>query len=1311
MPPQSTEILESYAKALKLEPESQEWHTFLDLAATATGRLPRKVMENPAALERLPQTLLRLSGQRTRSGPWTQAAHLELWADSLDARARLPQLVRRLIHATIEPHHIQRIEFPAYEGIQRPGWDGIVATTSGTAFVPAGVSVWEMGTDKEPRTKAKKDSRKRDKDHLGFDPHQVTFIFVTPRKWTNKHKWRDEKRALGIWGDVQVYDSANLEEWLETAPAVDVWMARHVGSLPEGVIDIEEHWKNLSALTRPSLYPAVFLTSREKDIARIERWLAEPPSALAFEALSPTDTLDFLAAYVVSREQTERDKRASRMVMVSKEDQWGALCAAHNNLVLIPKPQVPIEAEMVAEAVRQGHYVLLSAHRFAGEHLAKHELSRPFRHDLERALVASDINTEEAHQFARKIGGSLSALKRHLARNPSTALPEWSQPSHAKDFIPLLLAGGWDDANTGDRAIIAELARRSYDEVLATAAHWLRSQDAPLLKLRTYWLLVSHEDSWALLDEYLIRPQLDLFEKVAVEVLSADDPRHESSPRYSSLLRDGIAETLALLGVKSARIKGELEPVQRAERVVRQLLAPNTSWKRWASNEARLPALAEAAPRVFLDALKESHPPELPADKGAAAFSEALPGLVSALETLAWSPDFLLQVSEILARLTGCTPGGRWDHLPITSLTSIFMPWRPQTTAPVARRIKILEHLTRTEPEVGWRFLSEMSLERPRSSRLTHRPRWQDWILNWAPGVTDTENRQQTDACARMLIDLVGGDLERWFQVIEKFEHLPLSAQDRLLAHLDTFAVENLDTGARKRIADELRAKITKHRGFPDAWWVLPVEKLDALEVIKERFEPQDLIARHSWLFTARPTLYSDPRESWEQKQKNLFQLRQEALRAIFARNGLPGVFALVEAFEEPWEVGFAFGKARFLETDSAILPSLLLSENQKMAAFALGYGRGCFAHESWEWIDHLGLSQWRPEQAGRLLVDVPRFERKTWDIVEHLGAGVEEQYWRRAFNALSNAAPEDMRYAVAMLLKYHRPFPALRILEMFRSHESSIDSSLLMRVLEAGLTPSGEKKTDAAARNQARFEIQELFQRLQSDPNVDEHRLAMLEWGYLDLLDSHSAAPRTLLRLVRTSPRWFAELLNIGFSSENEPEEPMEPLTEEQTARARNAYTLVEMMTREPIPGRKADNTVDAQVLSAWVTEARERCRESGRLWECDSHIGEMLAHAPEESDGTWPCIAVRDVIEDVDSARLVRGFYLGTIIKPGLMTKSPFVSGDQERALAEKYRTFANACTHEWPITADALRKVANHHEEDARREDEQAKWRSLR
>ena len=63
-PPQGREILESYAKLLKLRKGSDDWYTFFDLAAAETGRIPQELLEDKDVLEKLPILFRTLRGQK-----------------------------------------------------------------------------------------------------------------------------------------------------------------------------------------------------------------------------------------------------------------------------------------------------------------------------------------------------------------------------------------------------------------------------------------------------------------------------------------------------------------------------------------------------------------------------------------------------------------------------------------------------------------------------------------------------------------------------------------------------------------------------------------------------------------------------------------------------------------------------------------------------------------------------------------------------------------------------------------------------------------------------------------------------------------------------------------------------------------------------------------------------------------------------------------------------------------------------------------------------------------------------------------------
>ncbi len=104
----------------------------------------------------------------------------------------------------------------------------------GDAHVPGGVSGWELGAGTGVKDKADDDYDNRRGDALGLDPDEMTFVFVTARRWGAKDAWVAKKREEGHFRDVRAYDADDLETWLERAPAVHVWISRRLGKRPPG---------------------------------------------------------------------------------------------------------------------------------------------------------------------------------------------------------------------------------------------------------------------------------------------------------------------------------------------------------------------------------------------------------------------------------------------------------------------------------------------------------------------------------------------------------------------------------------------------------------------------------------------------------------------------------------------------------------------------------------------------------------------------------------------------------------------------------------------------------------------------------------------------------------------------------------------------------------------------------------------------------------------------------------------------------------------------------------------------------------------
>ena len=104
------------------------------------------------------------------------------------------------------------------------------------------------------------------------------------------------------------------------------------------------------------------------------------------------------------------------------------------------------------------------------------------------------------------------------------------------------------------------------------------------------------------------------------------------------------------------------------------------------------------------------------------------------------------------------------------------------------------------------------------------------------------------------------------------------------------------------------------------------------------------------------------------------------------------------------------------------------------------------------------------------------------------------------------------------------------------------------------------------------------------------------------------------------------------------------------------------------------------------------------------------LLAYAPAGTDAIWPHPAVREVIDRLASANLESGIASGVYNSRGVVTKSPYEGGAQERAIAARYRGYADALAITNPQTAGLLRRIAEDYERDAQREDDRAEQRDL-
>lgn len=1244
---------------------------------------------------------------------------ISYWADQPEATHQLPELIRRLILATVPA--VSHLDIPAGSAVWLPGWDGLLAVEAGNAWAPDGSSAWEFGSGRNPAGKANSDYRKRTDDPQGVDAAWATFVFVTSRQWSGKRGWVGQRRAEHKWADVRAFDASDLAAWLEQAPAVARWFARLIGKLPaEGYITLEEWWGNWSAASRPNISPALVLAGRQGDADRICDWVKQAPSHYYVRGDTREEAIAFLAASALNSDDKWGTTLLARALVVKTADAWTALVGSTSPLVLIR--DFDADASPLVAANR-GHHVVTPLHINADTGGNGVTLSRLGRDETAPALVEMGLSETSARALTRKTARKLPIMRRFLIEEAGGPVPAWASFGARNKLASLILVGQWDEDNENDRAVVGEIAGCPYEEVAREITALMRGDDSPVTKVGSQWRFFSHEEAWHLLASRLTADEVQRFEEAATAILGAESPEfelpieerylaniHGKVPPHSETLRAGIARTLALMGTQADRANHVEAVSYLPTLIVRRALLDRDGWQIWASLDKHLATLAEAAPETLLDAIEQSLSAQpdstaaLFAQEGSPFFGGAShTGLLWALERLAWSPEHFARVAMILVRLAALDPGGRISNRPSESLATMFLPWFRVSEASDAQRLETLDTLLRRFSAQGWKTLvgaypsdfatvigREPPFWRPRDQDEVARPTWEEYHAFVA-------------GLEQLLLLHVGDDAGRWTDVVGIISNMSSDTRQQatdLLARQVDVVRQHPES---PNLWATLRRELNRHRSFPDAEWTMATTDLDPLAAIYQALTPGDPAAAYAWLFDGWPKLPegTDHEESIESRFATIDTARQSAVATAYENGGAEAILSIAESAKQPEEVGRTL--TIIVGTDTALDLALehVGSDHHNYRMMARGILWSVFHQSGWPRLEE-ALEQAKVVDAGPLaLVDIflaASSDEETWRRLDDEGSEIQQRYWELMDPwKMSREGGTAISFVARHLLAVRRS-PAVA---EWVAHQQ-VDHEIVLQTLEQLPSDLASRAAVEVRSGGFIYDIASLFEKLDGSDAVSDDTIARLELPFISVLREGERPDLALHREIARNPTLFADVIASackldGGESDDAPGGQSSELA---------TTIIVQIMTgRGEIPGRTQDGMIDNEKLSAWVNDTRRLCRERGRGSIGDSFIGKLLAKAPTGEDGVWPCEPVRELLDNTMVPEIGNGFVVGTHNLRGVTTRGAFDGGDQERTLADKYAEWASAIVSKWPYTAGLLRRIADSYQREAQMNDQQA------
>ena len=1248
------------------------------------------------------------------------------YSDTRDSEAVIPELIYLLVKQSVPSPYVCRI--PYGDAVNQPGWDGIVEIEeSFLEFVPEGKSYWEIGTGRNPQNKATKVFRERTEAITEVERSQASFVFVTPRSsasggWNEPEqtRWKEKRKDSG-WEPIRIIDGVKLADWLREFPAIGRWMAQKIGIISSlgGITTPSEHWELILSQgdkSDPPLPAKLFTVGRDNVCESLQKLFENTSQKpLRLFAESRQDVADFVAAYLETIDPEIAQHYANRCLYINEEDAWRSVVELRTSHVLVADPQLGLDTDAgshhLSKARQKGHAVIIPLCGISGTNSEIIKLRSPTQSQIETVLKEAGYSEIRAQDLARAGGDSLSALMRHL-RGLGT-LPPYATWDNARLIAQAGFAGKWDGKNQADRSALEKLMGKGYGEWIETLRSGVIRSDSPLIQSDEKWRFVARSEAWNALGNRITDDDLDRLEETAIAVLGEPDPQfdlpkeeryaaviYDKTLKHSSLLREGLAETLALVGSRPKVLSScSLHKAENTAILVIRSLLSNASWDRWAGLDSLLPLLAEAAPDEFLKAvesvlkdLNDTPFHEIFAQEGSGGFDGGtyISGLLWALEGLAWKPDYLSQVALILADLTSIDPGGNWGNRPANSLATIFLPWLVRTVAPFEEQKNAVKSVLCAQPVVGWNLLLNL-LPRNRGFALpSHHPTWREYIpLDWKDSVLLSEYWEQIRAYTELVIDLGKKDTEKLGALINRLSDLPGVAQENLLLHLVSKEVVALPEAERLSLWEKLESLARRHRRFADADWALSEEVVKKIEKTAKALVPQAPKLKYHYLFSDRNFDLLDGKGDYDEQQKRLNEVRQGAVKTIFEAGGLPAALAFAQSVSAPHEVGRALGVIAPKEVEDELLPSQLNAKDETMKQVVSSFVWARYRDFKWTWVDAVLERNWNAEQKAAFLMLLP-FEEKVWHRVStHLGKQNEKLYWQETRVGFD----QNPTIAIQKFLEYGRVSAAVECIARTADDDEQFDVSLATEALWAVL--QSFSSTDQLDH----YGTVELIKRIQESPDADQDALFKIEWNFLPWLDQFSSgSPITLEKHLASDPAFFAEVVQIVFRSKNDKEEDVEP-NEQKKNLWRNAYQLLTEWVK--CPGTLPDGTLDVDAFNDWINVARRITEETGHWDVAQTQIGHILTHASDDPDGLWIHEAVATVLNGRDTEEMRSGFTTELFNQRGTYS---YTAGREERELAQLNRKKAEALDAKgYSRFAAAIREFAEGYERQAEREAE--------
>lgn len=1233
---------------------------------------------------------------------WITTLDIREWPDrkKRHSEENVPVLIRKLIYASINKEDILELDITGGDSILYSGYDGYANIIKGNSFLPSGKIVFEIGTDNAIKGKADNDYNGRTNNPGEIIPSETTFIFVTPRLFSNGRKWADEKRKEGIWVDVRVINATLLEQWLEYSPSVGEWMAKELLlKFPSDVIGLNTFWESKFPNDKDiKIHPNIVLGGREDEtLALLERCSFEGATIISSD--SSNESIYFIVATLINSDESE--KFTSRTVIISSEQHISSLLSIKERLIIIP---TYYNREVIDALITVGHTVIIPIDKNSKpERYISIEIESTDEREFDHALELSGFNREKVRLLAGQSLRDVNVL-RYILEYENTP-PDWSSTDNLNDVIPLLLINSWDESYEIDKWAVEELSKRDYkDDISKVVA---RFNDTLIKKAGGKHFVSSPKLVFHLLKNKIPDTYFENFKEITVNILTDINPFVKMSdnerfmaPYYgkkancSRNIKKGLCYTLILISKSDSIISGVQAKVWVDNIIAEVLRSDNTDV--WKTLDDVLALLVEASPEVFLFSLDHHLNNNSSTIKGVFVDEKSFGlfnnhyhnSLLWALEKTAWNIRYFEKSISCLIKLASIDPGGSTVNRPINSLKGIYSPWLPQTFVNAEIRIKVLS-----------KFVIDFSNEVFEICKS---------ILNYDGTVFPNEKpyfesdnlEKHSESYADMHLSQKGA-----LEIVNKIDNI--SEKDlismlwsiyKVLPETQIMIIQLIMERANKEMIElweslgRLIAGELKERQKRDSLASETMDKLKSLYLLISPDDPYIKVQRwfnDPWTYILYEHSLINDEDEYDEEIKH--KIRVSLITELIESTGLYTFVEKSKQFKLQWYVGSAISD--LLNSEEEIIKYLKshLGENlnvQAVAGFTNRKVRDLTVNWAFDYFQKLLVLKYTDAY---VILSGLHSRTEVLDFVDQQPEEGKEIFWKYCSTVYPDANEIQSKLVIEGLEKAGRAHGLFSFMSRSKKNISTqLLSEILLKLGSNKILIFDNIQVDA-------FDVKSVLKELQTRKDKDSQSLLTLELMFFDLFDEYSnKMPKTINYALSTDPAFVIELLNYTFKPEKR--DVKEQDEEKNEMNGNLAFKMYKIWSSwDKFIDENGDRVVINEQTKLFISKSREMAQNVNRLTFLDSKFGEILASFLINADQSLNT-EVMGILQEINSSNIVSSFEARLYNGPSGAYFSSMDGGKTELGKAKKYRDLAAETRFEYSFVASCFERLADSFERSA-------------